>query len=347
METVWYVLIALMLTAYAVLDGFDLGAGAIHLLLARTDDERRTVLRSVGPVWDGNEVWLLAGGGTLYYAFPLLYASSFSGFYLPLHMVLWLLMLRAVGIEFRAHLELPIWRQFFDGAFFFGSTLLIVFFGAALGNVIRGVPLHEDHFFFEPLWTDWRVGVNNGILDWYTVLCAVLAVAALAAHGASYLALKTEGDLQQRADRAAELSLGPLVLLTLVSLVATLKIRPQLLQNYDRHPAGFVIPLGVLLGLMGMIYFSVRRNDWRRFLFSCLYIVAMLVGAAYALYPNLLPASTGEGYSLTVYNSRAGDYSLSLGLYWWGVGMALALAYFVVVYTMFRGKVSHETAGHY
>src|SRR5512142_1513217 len=144
MPTLWFILVALMLTAYVILDGFDLGAGVIHLLVARTDRERRTVLRAIGPVWDGNEVWLLAAGGTLYFAFPLLYASSFSGFYLPLMMVLWLLMLRGIGIELRHHVHNPVWAGFFDVVFSVSSILLCIFFGAALGNVVRGVPLAAD-----------------------------------------------------------------------------------------------------------------------------------------------------------------------------------------------------------
>src|SRR5882762_10733104 len=141
METVWFILVSVMIAAYVVLDGFDLGAGILYLVIAKTGHERRKVLRSIGPVWDGNEVWLLAAGGTLYYAFPVLYASSLSGFYLSINMVLWLLMLRAVGIEFRAHLESKVWWDFFDGAFCLSSALLSLFFGVALGNVIRGVPL--------------------------------------------------------------------------------------------------------------------------------------------------------------------------------------------------------------
>ena len=158
---IWFMIVAVMLAAYVVLDGFDLGAGAIHLFVGRTDDERRTVLRAIGPVWDGNEVWLLAAGGTLYFAFPLLYASSFSGFYLPLMMVLWLLMLRAIGIEFRTHIARAqcgglLRRRLLRSS----SVLLAIFFGAALGNVVRGVPLDADGYFFEPLWTNWRVGAN-------------------------------------------------------------------------------------------------------------------------------------------------------------------------------------------
>ena len=211
METTWFCLVALMLTAYVVLDGFDLGAGILHLTLPRTDAERQVVLRTIGPVWDGNEVWLIAGGGTLYFAFPTLYASGFSGFYLPLHIVLWLLIWRGVGIEFRMHSASPVWRSLFDGLFAVSSLLLAVFFGAALANVLRGVPLQADGYFFEPLWTNWRVGPEPGILDWYTVICGVTALVALAVHGAAYLALKTSGDLNARAKRTA-LRLWPLLL---------------------------------------------------------------------------------------------------------------------------------------
>src|SRR5438270_6194140 len=200
---IWFWLVAIMITAYVVLDGFDLGAGILHLFIAKTDQERRTVLRTIGPVWDGNEVWLLAGGGTLYFAFPLLYASGFSGFYLPLMIVLWLLILRGIGIELRMHLETPVWRGIFNGCFGISSSLLTVFYGAALGNVIRGVPLQRDGYFFLPLWTDWRVGPQPGILDWYTVIAGVPALVALALHGANYAALQTSGDLNVRMRPAA------------------------------------------------------------------------------------------------------------------------------------------------
>src|SRR5579872_6312828 len=182
METLWYIIVALMLATYVVLDGFDLGAGIIYLIVGRTPAERKAVLHTIGPVWDGNEVWLLAAGGTLYFAFPLLYASSFSGFYLPLMMVLWLLMLRGIGIELRAHMENPVWVGFFDLIFCVASALLAIFFGAALGNVVRGVPLGADGYFFEPLWTNFRASGTTGILDWYTVLTGIIALVTLAAH---------------------------------------------------------------------------------------------------------------------------------------------------------------------
>ena len=157
MEILWFCVVAFMLAEYVILDGFDIGAGILHLFVAKNDDERRTVLNAIGPVWDGNEVWILAAGGTLYFAFPLLYASSFSGFYLPLTIVLWLLMLRGLGIELRHHVNNPMWKTFWDGLFALGSTLLSIFLGAALGNVVRGVPLNEKGYFFEPLWTSFTI----------------------------------------------------------------------------------------------------------------------------------------------------------------------------------------------
>src|SRR5882762_9373021 len=186
MATLWFWIVAAMIAAYVVLDGFDLGAGAIYLIAAKTNDERRRVLRAIGPVWDGNEVWLIAAGVTLYFTFPRLYASSFSGFYLPLTIILWLLILRGVGIEFRAHIENRIWQDFFDVIFSISSILLAVFFGAALGNVVRGVPLDSSGYFFEPLWTTFQLSAQPGILDWYTVMIGGMALVTLTAHGALY-----------------------------------------------------------------------------------------------------------------------------------------------------------------
>src|SRR4030095_6324886 len=252
MATVWFMIVAVMVTAYVVLDGFDLGAGAIYLLVAKTADERRMVLRSIGPVWDGNEVWLLAAGGALYFAFPLLYASSFSGFYLPLMMVLWLLMLRGIGVELRSHVHEPMWWSSFDFIFSASSLLLAVFFGTAIGNVIRGVPLNADGYFFEAVWTDFMVGPEPGVLDWYTVLTGLLALATLTVHGANYLAEKPEGDLGTRARGASRIAYWPLLLLTLSSLVASLDVRPEALDNFKSHPWGWLIPAVVVLALIAM-----------------------------------------------------------------------------------------------
>jgi cytochrome bd ubiquinol oxidase subunit II len=347
MATIWFMIVAVMVTVYVLLDGFDLGAGAVHLVIAKSDEERNIILRAIGPVWDGNEVWLLAAGGTLYFAFPLLYASSFSGFYLPLMMVLWLLMLRAIGIEFRTHIQDKLWKGFFDVIFGVASILLAIFFGAALGNVVRGVPLNADGYFFEPLWTNWRVGGQNGILDWYTIICGVVALVTLAVHGSLYIATKTEGDLNLKARKVASVLWPVQALLTIFSLIATVYVVPHVLDNYSKWPIGYLVP-GVVVGSLAYLYFAhARRNEKGAFLASCAYIVGMLVGAVFALYPNVLPASTGAQYSLTIYNTAAGAHGLAVGFVWWTLGMILAAGYFVFIYRMFRGKVNlSEGGGH-
>ena len=346
METVWFMIVAVMVAAYVVLDGFDLGAGVIYLTAARTPAERQTIMRAIGPVWDGNEVWLLAAGGTLYFAFPLLYASSFSGFYLPLMIVLWLLMLRGIGIELRAHMDNPVWRGFFEFIFSASSALLTIFFGAALGNVVRGVPLGADEYFFEPLWTNFRVGTNNGILDWYTVLTGVIALVTLTAHGALYVAVKTENDLNARARTTALWAWPVQLLLTVMGLIATVSIRPGVLDNYKHHAIGFVIPVLVFGALAVMMHAMIRHADKIAFVASALYIVGMLVGAAFGLYPVVLPASTGPARDLTIYNTAAGHHGLSVGFTWWILGTILALGYFFFLFRMFRGKVRLEGEGY-
>ncbi len=336
----WFLLVAIMITGYVVLDGFDLGAGILHLFIARTDEERQIVIRTIGPVWDGNEVWLVAGGGTLYFAFPLLYASGFSGFYLPLMIVLWLLIFRGIGVELRMHLDSPVWCGLFDGSFALSSLLLAIFYGAALGNVLRGVPLGKDQYFFLPLWTDWRVGPQPGILDWYTVLCGAAALFALGLHGAYYVAMKTSGDINSRAKVVARRLWPVVVALTGASLAATLYIRPDLLNNYKRWPALYAIPALVAGCLFDMWRESARGKERAAFLSSCAYLVFMLVGAAAGVYPNLLSSTTDPALNITIYNAHAGHYALSVGLIWWILGMAIAVGYFVFVYRMFRGKVT-------
>src|SRR6266567_5850957 len=218
MGKLWFWIVALMLTAYVVLDGFDLGVGAIYLWIARTDSERSQAIRTIGPVWDGNEVWLLAAAGTLFFAFPLLYATAFSGFYLPLMIVLWLIILRGISIELRGHSSGPLWRTFFEAIFCVSSALLAIFFGAALANVVRGVPIGSDDYFFLPLWTNFRAGDNPGILDCYTVLSGLLALVALSLHGALYLALKTQGPIEERAISLAQQAWMGALLLTAIGI---------------------------------------------------------------------------------------------------------------------------------
>jgi cytochrome d ubiquinol oxidase subunit II len=253
--TIWFCFVAAILAGYVVLDGFDLGVGILHLWIARDDAERRIVLRSIGPVWDGNEVWILAAGGTLYFAFPALYATAFSGFYLPLMMVLWLLILRGISVEFRSHVTGTIWPAFWDAGFSFASLLLAVFYGAALGNVVRGVPLDANGRFFEPLWTDFLPRGQTGILDWYTVLVGIAALAALTLHGSTWLAYKTDGGLHQRALRVASALWWAVASLTFVITFASFRVLPQLLQNFRFRPWGFLFPLLAIAGLSGIKWF--------------------------------------------------------------------------------------------
>lgn len=346
MGSVWFWLVASMLALYVVLDGFDLGVGALHFFVGRTHGEREMALRAIGPVWDGNEVWLVAGGGTLYFAFPLLYASAFSGFYLPLTMVLWLLILRGIAVELRTHFDVAIWQDFYDGLFSLASALLAFFLGVALANVVRGVPAGADHYFFLPLWTNFRPGSDPGILDWYTVLDGLLALAALAEHGALYLALKTEGKVRERARRAAKRLWLPVAGLTVLSLAATIDVHPQSAANYLGHPAGLIIPGLVAVGLGAMLAGVMRGADGRSFAASTVYLTAMMVGAAFALYPTLLPSTVDAANDITIANAEAGPYGLAVGMIWWGFGMALAVAYFVFVYWMFRGRVRIEEIGN-
>jgi cytochrome bd ubiquinol oxidase subunit II len=338
METLWFVLVSFMMVMYVLLDGFDLGAGIIHLVTAKTDSERRMILNAIGPVWDGNEVWILAAGGTLYFAFPMVYASSFSGFYLPLIMMLWLLMSRGLGIEFRHQLQSPLWQSFWDVVFSLSSGLLAFFFGAALGNIIRGVPLSNDGYFFEPLWTTFTVVPESGILDWYTVTLGLVAFFTLTVHGASFVAMKTSGEVHRRSRAVAGKAWWGVLATSVAGVIATFSIRPELADNFARVTPGLLLPFAALLGLAGVRYYLRTEHDGRVFLSSSLFIFAMLGATAFALYPNLLTSSIDHSASLTVHNAAAQRYGLGVGLVWWSLGMVLVAGYFVYVYRSFRGK---------
>ncbi len=343
MEVLWLCLIAVMLALYVILDGFDLGAGILHLALGETEAERRQILQSIGPVWDGNEVWLIAVGGTLYFAFPRLYASSFSGFYLPLMIVLWLLILRGVSIELRNHFEGPIWKPFWDVVFGGSSLLLAVFFGAALGNVVRGVPLEASGYFFLPLWTDFGLGAgglsgSGGILDWYTISVAFLALATLTLHGSRWIALKTGGRLQAKASALGGKVWWATAVMVVVVTMMSFAIQPLLGAGFHARPWGWCFPLLAVMGLAGA-YGRSPEPSTRRFLASCLYIAGMLASAAFGIFPYVLPGLSDRAAGLTVHNASAAHGSLLIGLYWWIPGMILTAAYFIHTYTRFAGKV--------
>jgi cytochrome bd ubiquinol oxidase subunit II len=347
MPTLWFILVVFMLSTYVLLDGFDLGAGIIHLVVARNDTERRINLLAIGPVWDGNEVWLIAAAGTLFFTFPLLYASSFSGFYLPLIIVLWLLIVRGVSIELRSRISHPVWFSFWDGMFFLGSALLAFFYGVALGNVVRGVSLNAQGYFFAPLWTDFNpFSANPGILDWYTILIGLLAFATLLLHGANYTAAKTEGIVNERARRIARIGWVGTIALAILASVATFYVQPQVYVSFTQRPWGIIFPLIALVGLLSAVYFNFRKRDGTALLSSGAFILGMLTSAAFSLYPLVLPAANPEN-SLTIYNSSASQYGLVVGLIWWSIGIVLAVIYFIITYRRFWGKVSAASSQGY
>ncbi|MGE0469984.1 MAG: Cytochrome bd oxidase, subunit II [Candidatus Nitrospira kreftii] len=338
-ETLWFVIVVMMFAVYAVLDGFDFGTGIIYLFVARTDEERQLVLKAIGPVWKGNEVWLVAGGGLLFLAFPKVFAAGFSGFYLALNLVLWFLILRGLSIAVRSHLRNPLWRAFWDAIFAVFNLLLAVVFGAALGNIIRGVPLGPDGYFFAALWTTFTPGPIPGILDWFTVLVGVLAVAMLAVHGANYLAIKTDAAVQSRARRIADSGSWAVVLLAIMAVPALLFVQPALQDGYVAHPVGSVVPLTAGAALFAAQYFRRRRRDGAVFLSWSLFILGSLGSVAWGLFPNLLIATEDPAFSLTSSNSAASSYGLRVGLVWFSLGISLVIGYTLWVYVSFRGKV--------
>ena len=324
MHTAWFCFLAVMVAMYVVLDGFDLGVGALHLLLARTEEEREQATEAIGPVWSGNEVWLIAGGGVLFLAFPRAYASAYSGLYFGLILVLWLLVGRGLALELRHQLDNPLWRTACDAVFCLSSAGLALVFGVALGNVVRGVPLGRDGYFHLPLFQ---------ILNWYALLIGVFGLVVLAAHGATFLGWRATGALRARA-RATARRLSIVAAVLFVALVGpTAAVRDEMLTNLASWR--LVFPLLAVLGL-GALFVLQRRGDWlRAFAASALFIVGLLTTMAAGLYPNVLPAHDGRPNGLTIDNAAAGDHALATALVWWPFGMVLAAVYFVFAYRMF------------
>ena len=342
MAVLWFCLATAMITGYVILDGFDLGAGIVQLLVDRSEREKAQVLRSIGPVWDGNEVWLVAAAGALFLAFPALYASSFSGFYLALMMVLWLLILRGIAIEFRNHIDNPLWKPAWDTVFGGASAILAFVFGVALGNVVRGVPLDANGYFFLPLWTNLLPGADAGVIDWYTLLVGATAFVALAVHGSLWVVIKTAGTLQEGTRALSAKLWRGLIALTLVISPLSFAIQPNLWKQFTSHPWGIVFPALALAGLVGVRVLSARRKDRGAFLASSLYLAGMLASVAFGVFPNVLPSNTAPDFSLTIYNAAAAEHGLVIALWWFIPGMALATAYSMFTYRHFAGKVDER-----
>lgn len=339
MFELWFGIVAVMLTAYVVLDGYDLGAGALHLLVAQSGDERRQVLAAVGPFWDANEVWLLAAGGALFVAFPGVLAAGLSGFYLAIFLVVWMLILRAVAIEFRSHLADGLWRRFWDTAFTVGSAALAILFGAAIGNVIRGLPLTPDGWFVLTLFTDFSARPPVGILDWYTVLTGVFALVALAGHGAAFLAWRTDGPVHERAARLARPVFVLLAVWWPLVTVATHMVNPELLPALPRRPLAWLGLLAAVAGLVTVFIAMSRQRPLAAFLGSSAWISGMLVATACCMYPVLLRAVPDAGLSITAQEGGNTADGLRAALSWWVLGFPIAVAYFVVLFRIHRGKV--------
>ncbi len=345
MEPLWYGIVFGMLAVYAVLDGFDFGAGIVHMFVARTNTERRTVLAAIGPVWDGNEVWLIAGGGVLFMAFPRAYSAYLSGFYLPLMMVLWLLILRGVAIEMRGHHDNPLWRDFWDAVFSLSSTLLAVVLGASLGNVVRGAPLGAQGFFAMPLFTDFRPGPQPGVFDWYTLLVAGFVLCLLTGHGALYLVWKTSGPVQERSRRCARHAWRSAIPLWGLATAATLWLRPQIFNTLFAAPWRVLFLVVMLASLYGVFHHLAGRSELRAFLSSSVFILTLFASTMTGSYPVLLRSTLDPAHHLTAANCLARHAGLQVALAWWSAGIALAAAYFAFLFYAIRGKVIADDDG--
>ena len=335
LNTTWFLLIWVLFAGYAILDGFDLGVGVLHLF-ARDERQRRIHLNAIAPVWDGNEVWLIAGGGALFAAFPPVYATVFSGFYLALMLVLFALIFRAVSIEFRGQVDSTGWRRLWDWSFGLGSLIAAVIFGVAVGNVLRGLPIEADGSLNVPF---------LALLNPYAILIGLLGLVMFVMHGAAYLAVKTEGDLQQRVARWTSGAWMAFVVVYLVATIATLFVSPFLFEGVLGNPLFWIF---FLLLLASVVYVPVANRAgkfFRAFLASSATIAAVIGLTATSLYPRMVPSSLDPADSLTIYDSST-PRTLTVMLIIALIGMPLVIAYTAWVYRVFAGKVILEDEGY-
>ncbi len=336
LQVAWFLLIGVLLAGYAVLDGFDLGVGIWHLF-ARKEEHRRMLLQSIGPVWDGNEVWLLTGGGAIFAAFPHVYATVFSGFYLALMLVLLGLILRAVSVEFRNKESSPRWRGLWDIGFAVGSMLPALLFGVALGNILRGLPLDEKMDF---------AGTFPSLLNPYALMIGLLGFAMLAVHGAAWIVLKTEGPLAEQAKGWLHKAWIAYLGLFLVAVFITLIGRFDLLKNYNEVPFLYSVPAVALIAIV-LIGVSNRKNQpLMAFAYSAVSILALMCLCGAGLFPNLVPSLGDPKLSLTIVNASSTPLTLKTMLIVALIGMPLVLVYTVWIYRTFGGKVRLTQEGY-
>lgn len=329
LPTAWFILIGVLLTGYALLDGFDLGAGALHLF-AKSDMDRRILLNAIGPVWDGNEVWLLVGGGAMFAAFPDVYATVFSGFYTAFMLLLAMIIFRAVAIEFRSKEPGARWRQGWDIAFSVSSIIMPILMGVALGNIIIGVPLNEHKVFTGTFWT---------LLRPYPVIVGVTTLAMFMMHGSIYLALKTEGEFHETVRKWVKNSMIFYFVMFGVTTIATFVFAPQMAKRLMEMPLLFVLPLLNVLALANVPREIYHKRDFFAFLSSCFAIVMNLALFGIGLFPNMVPNFENPSTSLTIMNSAASTPSLTIMMTIAVIGVPFVLAYTGAIYWVFRGKV--------
>ncbi len=340
MIATWYAIVSLMLIIYVVLDGRNFGAGMLHWLVARTPEERRQVVAAIGPLWSWHEVWLVAFGGTLVAVFPRLMASAFAGYYLALFLILWGLILRGISLEVGGHINDRLWQGFWDFVFVFANFLLAILFGAAAGNLARGVPLDAHGDFSMAFFTDFRVRGDVGLLDWYTVSIAIFAAVMLAAHGATYLMLKTEGPVHDRSATWAKYLWTAVAPLFLAIALESWVVRPDLPGHAMYNPFCWLGLLVVIVSAITLISGLSTRREMRAFVGSNFFLVGLLTTGGAALFPVMLYSTLAPEHSLTAYAVAASPSAFLLASMWWPVGFALATAYFVFISRHYAGKVS-------
>jgi cytochrome d ubiquinol oxidase subunit II len=340
MIATWYGAVSFMLIVYVVLDGRNFGAGMLHWFVARTPQERRQVIAAIGPLWSWHEVWLVGFGGVLVAVFPRLMASAFAGYYLALFLILWCLILRGISLEVGGHINDRLWQGYWDFNFVLSNFLLAILFGAAAGNLARGVPLDAHGDFSMAFFTDFSVRGNVGLLDWYTVSIAIFTAVMLAAHGATYLTLKTEGPVHNRSAMSAKRLWAAVVPLLLVVLIESRVVRSDLPGRAIYNSFWWLGLLVIAVSTFTLISGLTSRRERRAFLGSTFLIAGLLTTGSAAIFPVMLFSTLAPENSLTAYAVASSPLSLRLAAIWWPVGLALAIAYFVFVSRRYAGKVS-------
>jgi len=340
MIAIWYAVVSFMLIVYIVLDGRNFGAGMLQWFVANTPEERRQVIAAIGPLWTWHEVWLLGFGGTLLAIFPRLMASAFAGYYLALFLILWCLILRGISLEVGGHVNDRLWQAYWDFNFVLSNFLLAILFGAAAGNVARGVPLDAQGNFSMAFFTDFNVRGHVGLLDWYTVSIAILAIVMLAAHGATYLTLKTEGLVHDRSEKLARYLWIAVVPLSLVVLIQSRIVRPDLPGRALSNPFWWIGLAVIAISTIALISGLSGRRERRAFLASNFLIVGLLATGAVAIFPVMLHSTLAPENSLTAYAVAVSPGTLRIATIWWPIGFALAVFYFIFISRRYAGKVS-------